>query len=54
MGDNSDWSAIFQVQIGYVVPTIIGITHEWEITQTGQLYLGSNRVCCTFHHRNNS
>ena len=32
MGDNSDRPAIFQVQIGYVVPTIIGITHKWEIT----------------------
>ena len=38
MGDNSDRSAIFQVQIGNVVPTILGITHEWEITLTGQLY----------------
>ena len=38
MGDNSDRSGIFKVQVRYVVPTIIGITHGWEITQTGQLY----------------
>ena len=38
MGDKSDRSGIFKVQVRYVVPTIIGITHGWEITQTGQLY----------------